>query len=330
MKDKQRSLRKAAVLVASLDAERAEGILALMSPAQAQAVREAMAALGPLDPAEQHEVIEEFFRIGPLVPDREPSGIALDDPQCARLLIPSRRDEQSSEPAWRGFDDVPADALAPFLEREHPQTIAVVLSRLPSERAAEVLAGLPSELQIEIARRLIDLDEADPEIIAEIERGLETWLRDRAQGDRRRAAGMAALNSILEAACPRTREHILANLADHDQQLGATVETPPSAPANFADVEQLSAASLKIVMQQAGTELLVLALAGARGEFVDRALELFPPAKAQVLRRALSNLGPTRLSDIEDAQQRLAELSHELEKAGQIAPVARRQLSVAV
>jgi flagellar motor switch protein FliG len=331
-------MRKAAVLVASLDPERGEAILAQMSPAQAEALRVAVADLGPLDPVEQAGVIEEFFRIGPLLPDREPSGIELDDPRCAELAVP-QADPGSGQttladptpgPPLRLLHEASAEALSPFLEREHPQTIAVVVSHLSSARAAEVLAGLPDDTQVEVAQRLVDLDETDPQVLCEIERGLETWLTQQARGDRRRAAGMTALVNILDAANARTREHILANLGGAGRPVAGMVACPPQSPVVFADVEQLDGASLAVVLDHAGQEVLILALAGAPGDFAERALDLLPRAKAQVLRRALCNLGPTRLSDMEEAQQELARLARNLEQRGDITRKARRHLSVAV
>ena len=87
MKDTCRNLRKAAMLVASLDERNAQALLAQMTPAQSQAVQRAMETLGPIDADEQHDVIEEFFRVGPLVPGKQPSGIELDDRLPKRLSI---------------------------------------------------------------------------------------------------------------------------------------------------------------------------------------------------------------------------------------------------
>ena len=84
------------------------------------------------------------------------------------------------------------------MEREQSQTIALVVSRLPSQLAAEVLAGLPSERQVEVARRVVDLDQTDPAIVDEIERGLAAWLAEQTAAQHRRADGMTALKPILE------------------------------------------------------------------------------------------------------------------------------------
>jgi flagellar motor switch protein FliG len=332
MKDMQRNLRKAAVLVASLDAERAEAMLAQMAPAQAQSLRAAVDALGQLDAAEQSEVIEEFFRIGPLLPDREPSGIELDDPRAAKFVNPAGDAEPPADcaPASAPFlRDASADALATFLVREHPQTIAVVLSNLPAERAAEVLGGLSSELQVEVSRRLVNLDETDAEVLREIERGVQSWLADVERNQRKRAAGAATLTNILQAASSRTRDHILTNLADDPCPLAQAAEPRGPRRLEFADVERLDAASLAAVLHHAEADLLALALAGARPQLADRACALLPPDRSAKLRRAIRQLGPIRLSDIEEAQQALAELAAQLEHRGELAARARRHLSVA-
>jgi flagellar motor switch protein FliG len=344
MKGQAGNLRKAAVLVASLDPEPAEAILDQMSPDQAAAVRTAVETLGPLDPVEQNEVIEEFFRIGPLVPDREPSGIELDHPRCASLSVPGApRDSEgdcdaapcktstdAATPSASVLHDVSPASLASFLEREQPQTVAVVLSRLSSQRAAEVLAALPVDLQVEAARRVTDLDEMDPAIIGELERGIEAWLCERERTDRRRAAGMTALANILEVSPPSTRQRVLAGLKDHGSGLTKRVAPAPQPEASFADLEALDVPSLSVVLHRAERELLVLALAAAPPEFVRRASETFSPSEAQRLRLALCNLGPTRLSDLEEAQQQLARLAQDLERRGEIKPVTPRHLSVAV
>jgi flagellar motor switch protein FliG len=335
MRKKHRNLRKAAILLASLEAPHAESLLEQMSSDQAYVLRQAVARLADIDPEEQNDVIEEFFRIGPMVPDKDPSGLELDDRLPAQLSVsddlagrePSH--EQDAAP-FGCLRTAPAQSLSPFLEREHPQTIAVVVSHLPSERAAEVLAGLPGDLQIEVARRLVDLDETDPEILREVERGLESWLGEQVRGDRKRTAGMTALANILGAASPGAKQHILANLARHDRQLAGKLNAPVQPPLSFAQLEQMDAASLTVVLHHAAGELLVLALAGASQEFAERVFELFRPAEARALAEALRHLGPTRLSDVEEAQHELTELARQLELRGEIAPDVRGRLSVAV
>ncbi|HEY2893563.1 MAG TPA: FliG C-terminal domain-containing protein [Pirellulales bacterium] len=330
-----RNLRKAAVLVASLDPQNAAAVLAHMTPAQADAVRQAVCSLEKLDPREQRRVIEEFFRVGPLVPARQPSGLELDDRLGKQLSDTSTdappADAPTTDEPFKLLHKAPTGWLAPLLEREHPQTIAVVVSRLTPQRAAELLSGFAAELQLEIARRLVDLDETDASVLAEVEHGLESWLCQQARGDKKRTAGLTALKNILGAASPEAKENILANLARHDRKLAARVKSPPR-KLEFAELEQLENASLGMVVRNVRSELLVLALAGAEPEFVERVYEVLPPEDAQSLAEALRKLGPTRLRDVEHAQHELAQCARHLQICADAAldRGGRTHLSVAV
>jgi len=221
MKFRQHSLRKAAILVASLDTPTADLLLAQMGSLQADQVRRAILRLSDVDPTEQNEIIEEFFRIGPLIPQQHPPGIELDDELARRTALPSVKPERpvepepeptNGEPPFRFLHETEFESLTPFLKREHPQTIAVVLSHLPPDRAGEVLAQLPATVQVEVIRRLVDLDEADPRVLREVERGLESWLSEQVRDRRRRAAAESAAGAFAAWRC-RSRSAPLASSA---------------------------------------------------------------------------------------------------------------------
>jgi len=273
--------------------------------------------------------------VGPLVPARQPSGLELDDrlgrELSDRSSVAAANDAPTSDEPFKLLHEAPTQWLAPLLEREHPQTIAVVVSRLTPQRAAELLSGFSAELQLEIARRLVDLDETDASVLAEVEHGLESWLCQQARGEKKRTAGLTALKNILGAASPEAKENILANLARHDRKLAARVKLPPR-KLEFAELEQLENASLGMVVRNVRSELLVLALAGAEPQFVERVYEVLPPDDAQALAESLRKLGPTRLRDVEHAQHELAQCARHLQICADAAPDrgGRTHLSVAV
>src|SRR5215211_622771 len=172
------ALRKAAILIASLDPDAAAAMLAQMSDEHARLVRETINDLDDLDPIEQQEVIDEFFRISPLMPEKMPPGIELADSLALRLAMSEGNASIGERKVGLSHDDrqpfarlhdTDCGILASLLEREQPQIAAVVISHLPPERAAEVLAELPSRMQSQVARRLLGLDETDPEVLKEIE-----------------------------------------------------------------------------------------------------------------------------------------------------------------
>src|SRR5439155_15666280 len=129
-----------------------------------------------------------------------------------RLREPAAEEPDSSRPPFRFLHETEFESLAPFLKREHPQTIAVVISHLPPDRSGEMLAQLPPALQTDVIRRLVDLDETDPRVLAEVERGLESWLSEQVRHRRRRAAGLAAVPAILEAQPTNARRQLMTKL----------------------------------------------------------------------------------------------------------------------
>src|SRR5687767_10750387 len=144
------NLRKAAVLIRSLDADTAATMLAQLSPEEARTLRAAIRALGPIDAEEQADVAAEFRRISPLAAESTADGVQLTLTAAQQQLdhtLPSTPQGAKSSKRFEFLEQAPVDALVPYLEREHVQTIAVVLSHLRPERAAAVLAALTGKRQ---------------------------------------------------------------------------------------------------------------------------------------------------------------------------------------
>lgn len=326
-----RTLRKAAILLASLDGDEAAALLRMMSASQSQSVRRMLDHLGLVDDAERQEVIDDFFRAMSLKPVADAAGIELDAPHVRSFRLPGggNPDAASLETTtpFRFLHEAAPRKLVPFLEREHPQTVAVVLSHLPAQRAAEILAHLTGGLQLEVARRLVDLEETDPEVLCEVERGLESWLSTQARTAPRTGA-QTPLAAILGAADPRARQSILSNLARHDRNLTDGLDRAASTP-GLAELESLDAAALATLLRHADEEVLLLALAGAQTPLVERVLVLLGDRAAD-MQHALRTLGPLRMSDIEAAQRQLAELARDLQQRGAIQAEVWAHLSVAV
>jgi flagellar motor switch protein FliG len=213
--------------------------------------------------------------------------------------------------------------ITPLLQDEHPQTIAVVISHLAPDRAAEVLDTLQSELQVDVIRRLVDLDEAHPEVVRDIERGLKSRIVAHVRDERRRCAGMKAVSGILAAARPRTKRAILSNLALHDGRLAGRLVRRKF---DFEDLGRLELDALAAVVAAVPNEVLLLALATAAPELTNRLLRTLPTTEARAMRRSLDTLGPTRLSDVEQAQAELARVAQQLEREGRIEILVGQEL----
>jgi flagellar motor switch protein FliG len=323
----QTGLRKAAILVAALDRASADDVLQRMDADHVRLVRQAMVDLGPVDPEEERRVIEDFFRVGPMVPRQQPSGVELDGRLARRLAArapyptePTPSTAEANAQPFRFLHQAECEEIAKLLAAERSQTIALVLSHLPPEQAGGVLVLLPEAAQVEVVRRLVDLEETDAEVLREVEQGLQARLAQHVPMRRRRATGAAAVSGILKASEQLVGHRILDNLAMHDERLARQFapQRPEIAPPAFEELLQLDAASLAAVLEAAAPELLTLALVGAPTSVIDQMLEPLPSHRAWFVRRELEDLPPTRLSDIEAARRQLAEVARELAMAGRI------------
>jgi flagellar motor switch protein FliG len=307
-------IRKAAILVASLDHAAADLLLGQLEPERANQVRHAARYLDDVDAEQRQRIIDEFRRIAPMVPGPSPSGIELDRLPTSRWggnVLPQAARAETTAASEDGvlpfaFLHKAEDAkLAGLLCSERPPTVALVLSHLPPERAGEVMLQLPPALQVEVVRRLADLQETDPESLREVERVLEARWSQQFAVERTRDAGPDTVAKILAACDPTAREQILGNLAEHDRQLA---EQFGRRAISFEELAKSSDAALLGAYRAAEPEVARLAFVGAPPALLDRLLRLMPPREAKRLRRKLDHPGPICLSDVEEARRRFAAL----------------------
>jgi len=328
-------IRKAAVLVAGLDPKTADALLDALGQPQARRIRDAVVELGDIDPHEQRRVLDEFFRIRPMVPDQQPPGIELDGRLARKLAMPPRGgspEAEQPEPTpqleakpFHRLGEAEADKLARILAHERPQTVALVLSHLPPEQAGNVLTRLPGELHNDVIHRLIDLEETDPAVLRDVERALESRLSQQVRMQRRRVAGMKAVSDILRASDSRVGMKILDTLAEHDRALA---ERLGPQRLRFDDLVQLDDDALGAVLGRAEPELLMIALVGAPPELIDRVVRRLGESEAAQVRRQLDHPGPIRLSDVEDARSRIADLARRMAVEGRIRLPEQQSLCV--
>lgn len=325
----EQGIRKVAILVSSLQPGAAEAVLRQIGPVRAAEVRRMMRRLGPIDPEEQRQVLDEFQRAGRQAMAAPPeairrtagNGVELDADLAARLGLASSKPRSGAPSAPSGprpfaaLADAEADKLASLLSIELPQTIALVLAHLTPEQSGAVLVRLPSGLQAEVVRRLIDLEEIDPEVLAEVEAALQSRLNKQVPMQRRRVAGIGAVSGILQSCAGPVGMQILENLSAHDPKLAERF-APPGV--DFDDLSLLDDASLALVFRTAGDELTQVALIGAPPRLVTRLLGRLPIEQAAALREAIELPGVIRLSDVEDARAEVAETARRLAAQGRI------------
>jgi flagellar motor switch protein FliG len=349
-------LRKVAIVLASLDAAAADALIERMPEERVRQVRQAIVELEQLDPAEQQATVAEFLRQGQATRQADLAGVEVEASLAERLGLggpryqadspaveptqgdgkgsPEQSDRRASgnDAPFAFLHQLDADELALHLERERPQTLAVVAAYLPSERSAELVSRLPSETQAEVLRRVAQLGDLDAQMVREVERGLHERLAEHTAAPRLRRRGAGAVASILKAAGEQARYQLLENLAAHEPELAARFVPPVAGELGLAfdDLEQLSELALAKIFAECEPDVLVLALAGAHPSFARRVLEQLPTRDAKALRRQLDGLGPTRLADVERAQHDVVAVARRLHAQGRIELAARRRLSLTI
>lgn len=213
------TIRKAAILITSLDQETADQLLEQMSPEQAQIVRNAALDLGDLSSEESSEVIAEFLQRNP-----EQSGVELDQSLADKLVEASELVDidhppvQEQQPPFVFLHDAENETLTELLRWEHPQTIAVVLSHLPPNQGMEVLVHFPDQLQSQILQRMVSLEQTNPNVVRNVEQELERVFAAKIHTNQESATGLLAVQAILKQADAHHRQHLLKNMSSQDRQ----------------------------------------------------------------------------------------------------------------
>src|SRR4051812_43592697 len=221
------NLRKAAVLLRSLDADTAAVMLGQLSAKEAATIRAAMRAVGQVAADEQADVVAELREARP-AKQKAFSGIDVeltlsssltDESDYYHTATASLAGAVATSKRFEFLESSPIQALVPYLAREHAQTIAVVLSHLAPQRAAVILAALPHKVQSETVERLATLGDTDPECVSVVVRELEAWAAQRDSSRTNNGQRRDTMAAILSAADAKSRGQILSNMRDHKAAL---------------------------------------------------------------------------------------------------------------
>lgn len=208
----------------------------------------------------------------------------------------------------------PAQLLS-FLQEEHPQTIALILVHLAPNQAAAVLSGLPQEVRAEVARRIAIMDRTPPEVIQEIEKVLKSKLSSVVTQNFTAVGGVKSLVEVLNWVDRTTEKTILENLTENSPELADEVKRLMFV---FEDITQLDDASIQKVLREVDTKELSLALKTVPEEVQARILKNMSERAANMLREDMEFMGPVRLRNVEEAQQRIVGVIRRLEESGEI------------
>ncbi len=317
-----RGLTKAAVLLLSLDRECSAAVMRQLDQDTIEELTREIAHLDSVSPEMRGEVIEEFYRLaiasqyvkqGGITYARQLLEKVLPSDQANRIL--KMVEHQIHKQPFSFLAKTDAENLTTFIQDEHPQTIALILSHLPANKASEILVSLPAAKQVEVVTRVARMDNTNPEVIKEVEQGLEMRLSGLVSQTFQKAGGVEAIAEMLNLADRSTEKTILETLEGQDPDL---VEQIRRLMFIFEDIMLVNDKGIQSVLKEIENEDLALALKTASPELMDKIFRNMSERAAQLIREDMEYMGPVRISDVEAAQQKIVDVVRRLEEAGEI------------
>ena len=313
---------KAAVLMVSLGPELSASVFKHLREEEIEDLTLAIAGLTRIEPEVRDEVIEEFHDLVLAREYLEQGGIEYARELLEKALGPDRAEQiikrLTASLAVRPFDfarKTDPGQLLNFIQNEHPQTIALILAYLHPEQAGLILSSLSPELQVDVARRVASLDRTTPEVLQEIESTLEQRLSAFVMDDYTVAGGVESIVDILNMVDRATEKTILDSLEEEEPELAEEIRKRMFV---FEDIILLDDRSIQKVLREVDSKDLAMALKTASEEVASRIYKNMSKRAAEMLREDIEYMGPVRLRDIEETQQRIVATIRRLEDMGEI------------
>jgi flagellar motor switch protein FliG len=320
-------LRKAAILLMSLPEESAVQLMGQLEPKQVELVSIEIAKIGRLTGAEQVDVINEFAESNPNTLGGA-GGLDVAQSLVEKALGKNARDtldnvKQSIDALPFGFlKRVDPQNLLTFIIDEHPQTIALILCHLSSSYGAEIVAGLPTDRQLSVIRRIANMGQTSPEVIKEVEKGLENRMASVMSQSYENSGGIPSVADILNVTDRATERALLENLAQEDPEL---VEEIRRLMFVFDDIMKLSDRDVQSILKHVETSQWAVAMKGCSEDLQEKILGNMSQRAADMLREEMEYLGPVRLSEVEAMQQQIVDVVRRLEDAGDVSVQASEE-----
>ena len=205
--------------------------------------------------------------------------------------------------------------LLNFIQDEHPQTIAMILSYLTAAQAAMVLGALPPEKQADVAKRIAMMDRTSPDVIKEVERVLERRLSSLVNQDYTIVGGVDAIVNILNTVDRSTEKHIMESLEIEEPELADEIRKKMFV---FEDILLLDDRAIQRVLRDVENSDLGIALKGANEDVQNAIFNNLSKRLAAMIKEDMEFMGPVRMKDVEEAQQKIVSVIRKLEDAGEI------------
>jgi len=313
---------KAAILLIALGPDKSAKIFKHLQDDEIEELTLEIANMRKITPEEKDNVVEEFYQIclaqnfiseGGINYAKEVLEKAMGSNKALEII-----NKLTASLQVRPFDFVrkaDANQLLNFIQSEHPQTIALILSYLSSNQAGQILSSLPQDKQADVAQRIATMDRTSPEIIKEVEYVLERKLSSMVTQDYTSTGGIQTIVDILNSVDRGTEKFIMETLEIQDAELAEEIKKRMFV---FEDIITLDSVSIQRFIREVDNNELTIALKGATQEVRDIIFANMSKRMAEMIKEDMEFMGPIRLRDVEEAQQKIVNIIRKLEEAGEI------------
>ena len=208
-----------------------------------------------------------------------------------------------------------ASQILNFIQDEHPQTIALILSYLSPQQAALILSALTPDRQADVAKRVATMDRTSPDVIKEVERVLETKLSSLVNQDYTVIGGVDAVVEILNTVDRGTEKHIMETLEIEDPELADEIRKKMFV---FEDILMLDDRAIQRVLRDVDNNDLAVALKGSNEQVQEAIFRNLSKRLAAMIKEDMEFMGPVRMKDVEEAQQKIVNIIRKLEDSAEI------------
>jgi len=314
---------KAALLLLSLGEGNAGEILKRLDDKEVQVLGQRISRLEVVSTKQLANILDEFHKMM-----EAPEALVVRGDQFFKNTISRTMDMKRQQDLIESLDldtspeffqkikKLDSRTLASYMRNEHPQTVALVLAHLERPQAGAVLAQFPENLQMEVVRRIANLDQVSPAIIEEIDTALldEISLVEEVGG--RAIGGAQSVAEILNQMERSVENNILKRLEEEDYE--SLAEDIRRYMFTFEDLLGVEDRGIMALLKEVNTQELALALKAASEDLREKFFRNMSSRAAEMLREELEIMGPARLRDVEASQQKIIQIAKRLESEGQL------------
>jgi flagellar motor switch protein FliG len=314
--------QKSAIILIALGSELSSKVLKHFREDEIEDLTLEIANLRRISPEIKDGVMDEFYELCLAQNYISLGGIDYAKEMLEKALGPTRAQDilnkLTTSLQVRPFDfarKTDPSQLLNFIQNEHPQTIALVLSYLNPDQAGMILSALPPINQVEVAKRIATMDRAAPEVLREVENVLEKRLSSFVMQDFTQAGGIDSAVAILNRVDRGTEKTIIEALEEDNPDLAEEIKKRMFV---FEDLVTMDDRSIQRVLKEVDMRDLALALKTASEEVTNRILKNISSRARDMIKEDISLMGPVRLRDVEEAQQKIVNFVRQLDESGEI------------